>query len=151
MKIILLFALFLFPFYAFTQKVNIKFQATEETSEWIRKEWKSDWNEMKSPINIEFNGEVLKMYYNSGKLFGQYTVASYEKKDAKNEHSPTITGEIYTLEVKDEKNRIVKYLVLRTHFFGFKEGIEWYRLEIPFVGKDDKKVYSYQFYQGWTE
>lgn len=100
MKIISLLALFLFPFYAFTQKANVKFQTTEKVAEWLGKEWKSDWEEMKNPINIEFNGEILKMYYNSGNVFGQHAVNSY----AKNEYSTTVTEEIYTLEVKDGIN-----------------------------------------------
>lgn len=151
MRTLLVIISFVISFNSYAQKPNISFKATEQANVWLGKEWNFKWTEMKSPLNVEFNGDFLNIYYDSGKIFDKVDVISFEKKEVKNNYTSKVEGHTYELETRNEKTQVIEYIILRTKLYGYKEGIESYTLEIPFYSKDEKKLYSYWYYQGWTE
>ncbi len=137
--ITIIFLGFTFWGYSQSEKLPIKFKANEEAEVWIGKAWDYSYNKLKNPINIEFNGEKLKMYYDSGKIYWEIKVISYERKEKKN--FDELEKETYTLKIEDKG--IIKYLVIEK---SYSYGDVSTEIKIPFVS-DTGVIMSYHYFQ----
>jgi hypothetical protein len=139
-KLLTLFMIFI-SLSAFSQSsdIKIKFKANEEAEVWLGKEWDYSFNKMKNPINVEFDGKKLKMYYDSGKIFWEQDIISFEHKEKKNYDK--LESEVYILKI--EKKKFIQYvLIKKTYSYG--DTIT--QIKIPFV-HDTGEIMCYHIYQ----
>lgn len=141
MKKLLTLFMILISLTAFSQSsdIKIKFKANEEADVWIGKAWDYSYTKLKNPINVEFDGEKLKMYYDSGKIFWEQDIISFEHKEKKNYDK--LESEVYILKIV--KNELIQYVLIeRTYSYGDITT----KIKIPFV-HDTGEIMSYHYYQ----
>lgn len=80
-------------------KPLVKFEATEEANPQMGVTWDFSYTEKKFPLNVEFDGKVLNMFYDSGKVFEKIEVISFEKKEQKAKDKFGVNYEYYILKV----------------------------------------------------
>jgi len=141
MKKIIVLLLLVTSVYSFGQdsNISIKFKANEDANVWIGKEWDFSYTPLKSPINVEFNGKKLKMYYDDGKIFWEISVISYQRKEKKNYDK--LEKEAYILKIEDKG--FVQYLIIEK---SYSYGDVHTQIKIPFV-TDTGETMSYHYYQ----
>ena len=141
MKTILLVSFLILFNYSFSQttKPLINFKATESANPWIGKDWTFTFEEMKHPMNIEFDGKTINMYYDSGTSFLNKVVESYEKKEVNNYGK--IESIAYVLKMNDEG--YTTYWVIEKKF---KATYTVTELRRPYISKLGE-VSSYWYYQ----
>lgn len=71
----------------------VRFKANETADVILGKEWNYNYEEMKKPLNIDFDGKRLKLFYDSGTVYLELQVISYEKKE-KSDYDKK-TGELF--------------------------------------------------------
>ncbi len=125
---------------AFSQtELPIKFKANEDADVWIGKAWDYSYNPLKTPINVEFDGKKLIMHYDSGKIFWEIAIISYERKEKKN--NDKIEKEAFILKIEDKG--YIKYLVIEK---AYSYGSVSTQIKIPYVS-DTGETISYHYYQ----
>jgi hypothetical protein len=124
----------------FTQtELPIKFKANEDAVVWIGKTWDYSYSPLKNPINVEFDGKQLKMYYDSGKVFWETDIISYERKEKKNYDK--LEKEAFILKIEDKG--YVQYLVIEK---SYSYGSIITKIKIPYVS-DIGETMNYHYYQ----
>lgn len=140
MKTITSILLLLVSLQGFTQTtLPIKFKANEDADVWIGKAWDYSYKTLKNPINVEFDGNQLKMYYNSGKIFWETDIISYERKEKKNYDK--LEKEAFILKFEDKG--YIQYLVIEK---SYAYGSVSTQIKIPYVS-DTGETMSYHYYQ----
>lgn len=140
MKRFFLLIILFSPLYCFCQNFNIplNFIVEEEAQAWIGKQWDFSYTQMKTPINVHFDGKVLKMNYKTGESFSNYTILDYKKLENKKYNK--IEGITYTL--KYEEDGYINYIVIEKAINAFGYSITVY---IPFRGNNGT-IMSYFIY-----
>ena len=82
-----------------TPQFLVKFKATEEANPTFSKAWDFNYTEKKYPLNVEFDGKILNMFYDDGKVFDKIDVISFEKKERKAKDKFGVNYEAYILKV----------------------------------------------------
>ncbi|MBT3385771.1 MAG: hypothetical protein HN778_05865 [Prolixibacteraceae bacterium] len=128
-------------FFGFSQDENfqIKFKANEDIEVWIGKTWDYSYNQLKNPINVEFNGKTLKMYYDTGEIFWEINAISYERKEKKSYDK--LEKEVFIIKI--EKKGFIQYLVIEK---SYSYGDISTQIKIPFV-TDTGETMNYHYYQ----
>lgn len=144
MKKILLLFLILNTHFCLSQSQDlpIKFKANEEANVWIGKEWSYEFEKMTKPLNVEFDGQILKIYYDSGKVYLQENVLSFQRKEKRNYDK--LEDEAYILKI--EEGGFIQYIVIEKSYLFSDRVIPI--IKIPFVS-DTGEVMSYWYYQEW--
>lgn len=139
-KIILVFIIVFSETLLYSQDLPIKFKANEKANPWIGKEWDFSYEELKSPINVEFDGKNLNMYYDTDKKFLETNVVRYEYKE--NKEYDKLKSKIYILETIN-KHGFTEYLLIE---ITYNFGDILYEIQLPFM---DQKgiIMSYSRYQ----
>lgn len=125
--------------YSQNSNIDIKFKANEEADIWIGKAWDYSYSQLKNPINVDFNGKLLKMYYDNGKVFWETDIISYERKEKKNYDK--LEEEVYILKIEDKG--FIQYLVIEKYY---SYGYVTTQIKIPYVS-DTGEIMSYHYYQ----
>jgi hypothetical protein len=140
MKKLTSFLFFIFTLQLYSQtELPIKFKVTEEANVWIGKEWDLNFKTMKSPINVDFDGKKLAMYYESGKIFLEIDIISYERKERKN--YDRLENEVFILKI--EKKGFIQYIIINKSYSILDTIIT--ELKIPYV-HDTGETMSYNYY-----
>ena len=141
MKILyLLLALVTIPIISYSQtELPIKFKANEDADVWIGQAWDYSYKPLKNPLNVVFDGNNLKMFYDSGKVFWETNVLSYERKEKKN--NDKLENEAFTLKI--EKKSYIQYLIIEK---SYSYGSVTTKIKIPYV-TDTGETMSYHHYQ----
>jgi len=141
MKKLLVLILIVNTYSVFAQDsdISIKFKANEEANVWIGKEWDFNYTPLNSPINVEFNGKKLKMYYDNGNIFMEIDVINYQRKEKKNYDK--LEKEAYILKIEDRG--FIQYLIIEKTY---SYGSVYSQIKIPFV-TDTGETMSYHYYQ----
>jgi hypothetical protein len=121
------------------EKPIIKFKANETADVIIGKEWNFEYEQMKWPLNVEFYGTKLKLFYDDGKIYSEDTVLSFDKKE-KNDYDKK-TGEIYSLKINNDN--MIQYIIIEKRLISES----WmYVIKIPNFDKN-KEFFSYRYYE----
>lgn len=122
------------------QELPIKFKANEKAETWIGKDWDFSYDKLKFPINVEFDGNNLKMYYDTGKNFLEKDIINYQYKE--NKEYDNLKNKVYILETKN-KHSFTEYIVIQvTYDFGEV----YYEIKLPFMDQTGI-IMSYSRYQ----
>ncbi len=82
-----------------TPQYLVKFKATDKANVEMGVYWDFKYAEQKFPLNIDFDGKVLNMIYESGNEFLKIEVISFEKKEEKAKDKLGVNYEVYILKV----------------------------------------------------
>ena len=96
-----------------SQELPLEFRANEKANPWIGKEWDFSYEKLKSPINVKFDGNNLKMYYDTGKNFLEKKIINYQYKE--NKEYDKIKNKVYILEAKN-KHDLIEYIVIKISY-----------------------------------
>jgi hypothetical protein len=142
MKTLFLLLLLINTLFAYSQTtIPIKFKVTEEAEAQIGKEWDFSYTPLHTPINITFDGKTLKMVYETGKVYYQTSVLSYEYKDIIDK---TLPRKEYSI-LKISRDGFIQYIII-TYTHSVSETDNYYTLSQPFVTKTGD-VFSYRYFQ----
>lgn len=120
----------------------VRFKANETADVILGKEWNYNYEEMKKPLNIDFDGKRLKLFYDSGTIYLELPVISYEKKE-KSDYDKK-TGELFALKV--EREDVIQYIIIERTLVYEK----WINtIKIPYYSK--KELFQYTYYQFFEE
>ena len=142
MKKLLLFSTLIlgFTIVGFSQSFNlpIKFQATESSEMTMGKAWDFSFTKSNEPMNISFDGKVLKMYFSSGRKYLEKKIISYQKKEKKDYDKTTSIA--YILKTMD--SGFIEYIILKREF----DILNISEIQIPILTPLGM-TYSYIIYQ----
>ena len=142
-KIIIPFVMFLtLSFSVYSQ--TLKFKVSESSNESICKECTFETTPLKNPMNVSFDGKLLKLYYDDGKEWGHYNIISYDKKESKS--YDVLEVETFILLTKDKSYGFYMYIIITKDYKTSFSGEILYTIKIPFVYKDGM-VTSYTIFQ----
>jgi hypothetical protein len=120
-------------------EVNIKFKVSKEAEIWIGKAWDYTYTEMKTPINVDFDGNNLKMIYDSGKVYWKTNILSYEIKETK--QAGELERETFILKIED--GGFIQYLIIeKSYSYGEIKS----EIKLPWVAKTGQTM-SYHYFQ----
>ena len=69
---------------AYSQNLPIKFTANEKTYKTLGEQWDPQYTPLNNKMDVEFDGKVLKMVYETGKEYWITEVADYKVIEKKN-------------------------------------------------------------------
>jgi hypothetical protein len=139
-KVLLSIVITLFGVLIQAQDLPVQFKANEEANPWIGKLWDYSYETMKTPINITFDGENLKMIYEGGKVYFEKEIINFQYKE--NKKYDEVKDKVYILETKNEHNFTEYILIQITYSYGDVS----YEIQLPYM---DQKgiIMSYWRYQ----
>lgn len=119
----------------------IKFKVTENADVQIGKDWDFSYTPLKTPINVSFDGKNFKMVYETGKVYFESPVISYQQKDTKQydklKNNLTI--------IKIDHYGYVQYIIIE-YTYSDIGGDNYYTLIKPTV-LDDGLIFGYWYFQ----
>jgi len=118
----------------------IKFKANASAEVWIGREWDLNFDQLNNPLNIEFDGKKLKMYYDNGMVYWEQDVLNFDHKEKRT--NDRLENEVYILEI--ERNEFIQYLIIEKQYFSFGEPIT--QIKIPFFS-DIGQITNYRYFQ----
>ncbi len=118
----------------------IKFRVTEKSESKIGEEWDFSYEELRTPMIIEFDGQILNMYYENGNKYYKVIVQSYNKRDVIKRDRKE--AEVYTLKV--EEKGLVNYIIIVKNFLILDIVNE---IRLPYVDENGQ-TQMYWLYQG---
>lgn len=121
-------------------ELPIKFKVIKDAEVKVGKAWDYSYNQMKIPLNVEFDGKKLKMLYGTGRVFWEADIISYKRKEQKNYDK--LEKEAFIL--KFEKEGFIKYLVIEKYYYS--NGFAIYDIRIPQISIHGQ-TYSYHYYK----
>jgi hypothetical protein len=125
--------------YGFSQtNLPIKFKAKVEYSKSLGKKG-SEFEDLKSPLNIEFDGKTLSMYYDTGKKWMEKTkVISYIRKEHK--VYDRLESEVYIIKL--EIDNFEQYYIIEKKYSSIGD---YFLIKIP-IYLNDGIVFSYVYF-----
>ena len=141
MKTTLITLLILISFALFAQpsKPLVKFRATEEATPAVGVSWDFNYTAKKFPLDIDFDGKVLNMIYEGGKVLERINVISFERILEKDKSGSSI--ETFTLKV--DRKPFVGYIIIEKKV---SSTYSTNTVKIPYIDKYGQ-VRSYWYYQ----
>lgn len=121
----------------------VKFTANESANVSLGKEWDFQFIKMKHPLNVLFDGKILKLFYDDGKVYSEDTVVSFEKKE-KSDYDKK-TGEIYVLKI--EENKMFLYIIIENRLV-YDQWVQ--TIKMPHYSKNNEFI-SYTNYQHFED
>lgn len=118
----------------------IKFRVTEKSESKIGEEWDFSYEELRTPMIIEFDGQILNMYYENGNKYYKVIVQSYNKRDVIKRDRKE--AEVYTLKV--EEKGLVNYIIIVKNFLILDIVNE---IRLPYVDENGQ-TQMYWLFQG---
>lgn len=124
--------------YSQNSDVNIKFKANEEAQISLGKKWDFTYSPKINPLNVIFNGDSLKIYYDSGKSYFNTHVISYERKEI-TDYGDNLEEVLYILKTNDDD--MIKYIIIeKSYSYGDISSI---LIKIPYYVKGEVFMYHY--------
>jgi hypothetical protein len=142
MKKQLLIILLLNSLLAYSQTtIPIKFKVTENADVQIGKDWDFSYTPLNTPINVNFDGKVFKMIYETGKVYFESPVISYEQKQKK--VSVGMKKDLTILKIND--HGYIQYIIIE-YTYTISSEDNHFTLMKPTI-LDDGLVFGYWYFQ----
>lgn len=142
MKKILFLILLLNSNFTFSQTTQpIKFKVTENADVQIGKDWDFSYTPLKTPINVSFDGMNFKMVYETGKVYFESPVISYQQKDTK--QYDKLKNKLTILKI--DHYGYVQYIIIEYTYSDMGSN-NYYTLKKPTV-LDEGIVFGYWYFQ----
>lgn len=120
-------------------ELPIHFKANEKATIDLGKSWNNDYKTLDNKLNVKYNGDSLRMYWDSGKTFWKTNVLSHKYR--KDTEFGDLNREIFILKIK--KEGFINYVLIEKDY-EFGDVIP--TIKIPYRYKTGE-IISYDYYQ----